>query len=305
LFAGELFPSFFSRRRLLTPPPFLPFPPLQYTGISTGWNWGYAPTSNGNLTIAKNLIHDIGKGVLSDMGGFYNLGPSPGTVVTGNVVHDVVTYNYGGWSLYLDEGSSNVVIRSCISFHSKSAGFHQHYGENNTIMNNIFAFPTIDNSGNTSDGSDTAAVRSSQHGPGGGPGMNSSFAFLRNIVLLDVGYSTLFYTTVSYGMKNMSLDNNTYWSLVVPPSTLQFPSTQAPTTFSEWQSEGKDGSSVVADPKFVDSEALDFSHLEESSPALALGFVPIDTSDVGPRSSTMFVGYANHIKTVAAARRAK
>ena len=41
-----------------------------------------------------------------------------------------------------------------------------------------------------------------------------------------------------------------------------------------------DAASVVADPKFVDLAGRDF-RLQPSSPALALGFVPIDTSRIG------------------------
>ncbi len=39
---------------------------------------------------------------------------------------------------------------------------------------------------------------------------------------------------------------------------------------------------VLADPKFADPENGDFT-LAEDSPAFALGFRAIDTSDVGPR----------------------
>jgi hypothetical protein len=42
--------------------------------------------------------------------------------------------------------------------------------------------------------------------------------------------------------------------------------------------------SVVADPLFVDPENGDFT-LKSDSPALKLGFEPIDVSKVGPRKS--------------------
>ncbi|MCC6416464.1 MAG: right-handed parallel beta-helix repeat-containing protein, partial [Opitutaceae bacterium] len=45
-----------------------------YTGISTGWTWGYRETPSRNNRIEHNLIHDIGAGILSDMGGIYTLG---------------------------------------------------------------------------------------------------------------------------------------------------------------------------------------------------------------------------------------
>lgn len=191
-----------------------------------------------------------------------------------------------GWSQRNLQGSSWVTIDHNIVYHTKSAGIHQHYGENNTFWNNVIAFPTITTEGcPPSEGCDFAAVRSSQHGPGGGAGVNSSFAFFNNIVLLDDANSTLFYSTVDYGFKNMTMDKNIYWSTALssPTSQLQFPPTQAPTTFPQWQAGSKDGHSLIADPQFVDPLALDFSHLEPTSPALALGFQPIDTSQVGPR----------------------
>ena len=256
---------------------------LKYSGITTGWTWGYLPGDNGNLTIAYNLIHDIGLGILSDMGCIYNLGYSIGTVIHNNICHDVSTFGYGAWGIYTDEGSSWVTISNNIVYHTEASGIHQHYGTNNTFINNVIAYPTYKPC--TANGCDYAAVRSSQHGPGGGEGVNSSFTFLRNIILLDDVNSTLFYSTVSYAFANMTFDYNLYWSssLSNPATQLQFPSTQNPTTFPEWQNEMKDGHSLISDPLFVDPESLDFSHLEPTSPAFSLGFIPIDTSTVGPR----------------------
>lgn len=43
---------------------------------------------------------------------------------------------------------------------------------------------------------------------------------------------------------------------------------------------GLEDGSIVADPKFKNYENNDFTLLDDS-PALAMGFEPIDTSDVG------------------------
>ena len=48
----------------------------------------------------------------------------------------------------------------------------------------------------------------------------------------------------------------------------------------EWQKRGQDVHSVVADPLFVDPDHNDFT-LKPDSPAIKLGFVPIDMSQVG------------------------
>ncbi len=49
-----------------------------------------------------------------------------------------------------------------------------------------------------------------------------------------------------------------------------------------WQALGLDRHMLVADPGFVDLAGRDL-RLRPGSPAFALGFRPIDLSDVGPR----------------------
>lgn len=53
-------------------------------------------------------------------------------------------------------------------------------------------------------------------------------------------------------------------------------------TLARWRQTGQDLNSVIADPRFTDPDNGDFSLLPDS-PALKLGFQPIDTSTVGPR----------------------
>jgi hypothetical protein len=53
-------------------------------------------------------------------------------------------------------------------------------------------------------------------------------------------------------------------------------------TFDQWKAKGLDQHSLVADPRFVDPANRNFS-LRPDSPALRLGFKPIDISGVGPR----------------------
>ena len=68
-----------------------------YTGISIGWSWGFAPTSNYGSVILMNNISTIGQGELSDLGCIYHLGIDPGTLIEANVCSDVESYNYGAW----------------------------------------------------------------------------------------------------------------------------------------------------------------------------------------------------------------
>ena len=65
---------------------------LFYTGVATGWTWGYAKDSDAAQTVGWNHIHDIFQKELSDGGCVYNLGRSPGTQIINNLCHDVESY---------------------------------------------------------------------------------------------------------------------------------------------------------------------------------------------------------------------
>lgn len=114
-----------------------------YSSISIGWIWGYTYSVTNHISVKNNYLHDIGQGWLSDMGGIYTLGNQPGTVLSGNVIRNVAADpgagGYGGWGIYLDEGSQHILVEKNLVYDCGSQGFHQHYGENNMIRNNIFA----------------------------------------------------------------------------------------------------------------------------------------------------------------------
>ena len=112
---------------------------FNYSGISCGWTWGYAPAFTCDNRIEGNHIHGIGHGVLSDMGAIYTLGRQAGSTVSRNFIHDVHSYGYGGWGIYPDEGSSWLRIEENVVCGTKCGGFHQHYGRDNLVRHNLFA----------------------------------------------------------------------------------------------------------------------------------------------------------------------
>ena len=70
-------------------------------------------------------------------------------------------------------------------------------------------------------------------------------------------------------------DKNVYWH-TGGADRLQF----YRRSFADWQALGLDGNSRIADPQFADADAHDF-RLQPGSPALELGFQPLDISTVG------------------------
>jgi len=117
-----------------------------YSGISIGWTWGYGPALAGDNVIENNHVHNIGVlsdgdgPILSDMAGIYTLGVQPGTVIRSNIFHDIAGYKYGGFGIYLDEGSSGILVAKNTVYRTTHAGFHLHFGKENVVRNNIFAF---------------------------------------------------------------------------------------------------------------------------------------------------------------------
>jgi len=231
---------------------------LFYTAISVGWNWGYQETPCRDNIVEFNHLHDIGQGVLSDMGAIYTLGIQRGTVLRNNLIHDVNSFSYGGWGLYPDEGSTDIIMESNVVYRCKSASFHQHYGRENVVRNNIFAF-----------GAEHQLMRTREE-------EHLSFIFTNNIVYFDSG------TLLGSNWKNdkFKIDRNLYFDarLGASAGALKF----AGASFEEWRQRGHDAHSLIADPLFLAPRQFDF-RLQANSPARQLGFRPIDLSEVGVR----------------------
>jgi hypothetical protein len=246
---------------------------LYYTAISVGWTWGYRETVARDNLIAYNHLHDIGQGLLSDMGGIYLLGPQPGTHVHHNLIHDVRAAHYGGWAMYPDEGTSHVTIEHNVCYRTSSTVFHQHFGRENLVRNNIFAF-----------GTEGVIALSKAEG-------HRSFTLTHNILLSDG--KPLFVSGYGYDLTDpdpLESELNLLWdttrgndllAAAAKRSSAGHVSTDAITP-QQWQAIGHDRHSRVADPGFTNPAAGDFT-LPDDSPATQIGFQPIDLTHVGPR----------------------
>lgn len=110
---------------------------LFYTGISVGWTWGFSANHASDNRVEFNHVHDLGKGVLSDLGAIYTLGVQTGSVIRNNLLHDIRGYTTApAAGLYPDEGSSHFVLENNVVYAARP-GFHLHYGADNIVRNNI------------------------------------------------------------------------------------------------------------------------------------------------------------------------
>jgi hypothetical protein len=219
------------------------------TGISVGWTWGYGRSDARDNEIALNHIHTLGQRVLSDMGGIYTLGVQPGTIVRDNHIHDVDCYDYGGWGLYADEGTSGVVMRRNLVHGAKTGGFYQHLGKENLVTNNVFAY----------------GGRYQLQAPD--PEPHVSFRFERNVIYWD-NSSPLFLPKCQPESPrcalNFTADYNIYWN------ALRLPKFPYGLTFDEWQ-----------ERSLFEAPANGDFRMKAASPAFAMGIRPLDTSLAG------------------------
>lgn len=110
---------------------------LFYSGMSIGWSWGYRETVSRDNLILCNEIDSIGQGLLSDLGAIYTLGVQPGTVIAGNRICNIAAYDYGSWGLYLDEGSSHMVVEHNLVYNTEGPCLNIHFGRENIIRHNV------------------------------------------------------------------------------------------------------------------------------------------------------------------------
>jgi len=231
---------------------------LLYSGISAGWTWGYGDSLNRGNIIEKNLIHHIGQRsdgdgpILADMGAIYLLGGRQGTVIRNNVLHDINGVRIA-WGVYLDEGSSDVLVENNLIYRTSQGGLHLHYGRDNLIRNNIFAF-----------GKEVQLWRSREED-------HRSWTFERNIVYWK-GDSPLIKTS----SKNIDFDHNVYAGLPMKDFRA------GDLTWEQWRTANEDKNSIlVAGSIFADVDKDDF-HVKLNIDPL-IGFVPFSWDDVGPR----------------------
>ena len=225
---------------------------FRYTGISVGWVWGYGNSPSKRNRIEYNHIHHLGWGELSDMGGIYTLGLSEGTTLSNNKIHHIYSLYYGGWGLYTDEGSTGIILERNLVYKCKSGGFHQHYGADNIVRNNIFGGQIR---------TQLEATREEDH---------TSFRFANNIVWFDSGILG----GIAWEKVGFKSDYNCYWdtrttNIEIVPGL----------SFKDWQAKGKDTHSIITDPGF-DPANGDFT-VKDKQLCRKIRFIPFDYNKAG------------------------
>jgi len=190
-----------------------------------------------------------------------------GSTIRHNIVHDVGGYSsvgtkpiYMSWGIYLDSFAGGYEVSHNVVWGNSHGGLMIQGGKDNYAHNNIFVDGTrqqvqLNNFMENSTGN----------------------RFLRNIVYYTEPEAVLI-AAYRHSKEATEADYNVYWHAGGKPLMLRLSGGLKP--LAEWQKDGLDTHSVVADPRFVDPAGHDYS-LQPDSPARKLGFEPIDTSQVG------------------------
>ncbi|MFZ4484216.1 MAG: right-handed parallel beta-helix repeat-containing protein [Chthoniobacterales bacterium] len=227
-----------------------------YTGISFGWNWFWKLNRTWDNRIEWNHIHHINHNrVLSDNGGIYSLGVQPGSTVIGNHIHDIACYHYGGWGIYPDQGSSNILYKDNLVNRVLSSGFAVNCARFLAVQNNIFADMQKDIL--------TPGRRDSGRGQ----------SFERNLVWFDRDNLK---ADVDWHPLLSATRDNLVWNAGVGGVRWHKGSLEKEQAAGRWLD------SIEADPLFADPLGGDFT-LRADSPAFALGFRPFDWRKAGVR----------------------
>ncbi|MBM3497524.1 MAG: hypothetical protein FJX74_02530 [Armatimonadetes bacterium] len=224
------------------------------TGIieaATAWDWGKPDENERNEKF--NRDNEIHHNLLHDSGGMQETGPGE---------MDFPTYS---WGIYLDTHSSHWKVHDNVVYNTVLGGFMLNCGQDNVIENNIFVdgktnqvqfnpWPKYVISGNRCE---------------------------RNIISYRGGGARL-YTVGGFRDEFVHFASNLIWAGGVDPRIPGLTGVPLRQSWAKWLELGRDEGSLVADPLFVDAANRDY-RLRPDSPALALGFEPIDLSEVGNR----------------------
>ncbi|MBU4272913.1 MAG: right-handed parallel beta-helix repeat-containing protein [Planctomycetes bacterium] len=184
------------------------------------------------------------------------------------------------FGLYLDNTSSNCLVYGNIILRSGLSGIRINGGKNNLIENNIIVSGGSEGLVGIDFWNPATAIWPQMKG------FMTANRFSRNIVYCSGGNANLVIIHIDDHVEDVprvlgDSDYNLFFAaaggrevVLLPTGTL---------SLAQWKNMGYDTHSLVADPLFVDPAHDDY-RLKPNSPALKLGFQPIDVTQIGPRA---------------------
>ncbi|TDE02779.1 right-handed parallel beta-helix repeat-containing protein [Jiangella asiatica] len=258
--------------------------PDTYDGPEITWENHFDLLTSRNNVISFNHIHNVLQQT-EDGGAISFKGVGTGTVIDNNYVHDVqgvpgvhASLLYEG--IYLDDDTSYALVSNNVVHDVNGPGSNLTIyakGFGNRITNNILVTSTT--------GSSTVGIISGQW-------LNvpvREHQWDHNIIYATRGPLNLYQFASEWIAWEESpwvqaSDHNLFYS---PTGEYVVTNIPGDDTLASWRTllGGRyDQNSVTADPLFVDPDNHDY-RLQPDSPALDLGFQPIDLSTVGPRET--------------------
>lgn len=276
-------------------------------GVGVGFNWGYTCNFAHNDWVQYNHIHNIGQGVSSDLGAVYFLtGVNSGNAIQNNWVHDLVQdpIGYGAWGLYLDAGSSEVLVQNNLVYRTTDASLHVNSWCTNAGCTNL---PPAGTTPNTFKNNILA------YGAMGAMDRHNDTNFLsvvyeNNIFYYDKAspqYGYWYCEGKTICTSYFEFNNNLYYDKSVSGGRPAQPFFKTPKftanggqqppktmlTFAQWQAEGEDKQSLFANPMF--NPGVDNFTLNSNSPAFSVGFVAFNPNAAGRLPGATLTAPAN------------
>ncbi len=257
-------------------------------GIAGGSNHGTADASYNNIIEYNSIDHT--NLASSDGGGIMIIGTQQdltGDIIRYNSVSNVTAAGTTSWDgtagstfldptsklvsygIYLDDFASGIQVYGNVLNHNVG-GIDIHSGWNNTVTNNIVA-----------NGSGDALVVAASNWTGAGATASSGNVFDSNIVVANSATSGASQSGGS--LTAASWDYNLYSGTQSSGAPFHIWGTTAPyyaNTLAQWQAQGFDLHSLIADPQLIDTGSGTLT-VAASSPAYAMGFQDIPTAQIG------------------------
>jgi hypothetical protein len=255
---------------------------ISQTGVyGRHWATSYQEEQRRNqeqeLLIEYNEIHDVGS-KLNDCAGIFIRDSN--IVIRNNLIYNVYSYKYyenlghfnncgvPGWGIYLGCETRNSLVENNIIY-NMTEGMHIFYGTREVIIrNNIFA---------------DCEVRQIRYETPPNLDMSNNH-FIQNIVYNTRPYSEVFSVSRENSLPVES-DYNVLFHSGGKTPIIRNQGGGEINSLEDWLKEGFEENSMITDPLFKNPESHNYDLLP-GSPAIKVGFNPIDISKVGLRGES-------------------